>query len=361
MKEVSCSWPVATLLGQYCEARDIPFKIVKALNLDVNYFPLYYNDPVEGMCGEFLKKSDLPKSISEFKQTETYFITEDGKLRKNETFSDFIRRFAERYTDFKDDILGLEEIMKAIGAEWKTFTENGYKISSRQTPHLLKFYNKNFFDYIDDCQLPKELQRIFKSLFPKEDISFNNGAAYIVTQIFDSQCSLELSNLLISNSRFNEMCDNESNTNDDELLVLKVSQEEEGNHFVSFVGNCSVSESSISYFGLDALEMNGISQLILAEHNGKVQIDVYYNAKLEDKELLVFIGEFIDLSCYENLVAHRSAYFPGNWAFSAKEAMKNPFKKGQESLEHFGAAYFTAAIYEINEIEGAVIYDKNSN
>lgn len=361
MKEVSCSWPIASLLGQYCEVRDIPFKIVEDSKPDLRYFPLYYNDPVEGMCGKYLEKLSWSKSIDEYEGNKTYFITEAGSLEKPASFSAFMKDFAGRYAAFKDDILGLEEIMLAIGSEWKTFVENCYKVSPKHTPHLLKFYNKNFFDYIDGCQLPKELRAIFKSLFPKEDISFNNGAAYIVTQIFDAKCSLQLSKFLMAASKFKAMAGKGSHETSDDLLVLKVGQAEKITGYVSFIGSCLSSQSTISYFGLEALKTKGITQLMLAEHDGKVQIDVYHDGQLEDEDLLAFIEAFIDLSNYDNMVAHSSDYYPGNWAFSAKEAMRNPFKKGQDSLYHFGAAYFTAAMYEINELEGAKTYDKNSD
>lgn len=361
MKEVSCSWSIASLLGQYCESRDIPFKIVMGSRLDLDYFPLYYNDPVEGMCGKYLEKLSWPESVDDYERTKTYFITEAGSLEKPASFSVFMKNFAERYVTFKDDILGLEKIMLAIGSEWKTFVVNGYKISPKLTPHLLKFYNKNFFDYIDNCQLPKELISIFKSLFPKEDISFNNGAAYIVTQIFDSQCSLQLSKTLMAASKFKAVANKNSLETDDDLLVLKVGKVEEVDNYVSFIGTCSSSQSTISYFGLESLKNKGVTQLMLAEYAGQVQIDVYHDGQLATKDLLASIGTLINLSSYDNLIAHSSDYYPGNWAFSAKEAMKNPFKKGQNSLYHFGAAYFTAAMYEINELEGATIYVKNSD
>lgn len=361
MKEVFCSWPIASLLGQYCEERDIPFKIVVDSRFDVDYFPLYYNDPVEGMCGKYLEKLSWPESIDDYERTKTYFITEFGSLEKPASFSVFMKDFAERYLTFKDDILALEEIMLAIGSEWKIFVDNGYKISPKLTPHLLKFYNKNFFDYIDGCQLPKELRSIFKSLFPKEDISFNNGAAYIVTQVFDAQCSLQLLKTLMAASTFKAMANKNLPETDEVLLVLKVGQVEEVNNYVSFMGTCPSTQSTISYFGLESLKTKGVTQLMLAEYDGQVQIDVYHAGQLDANGLLAFIGTLINLSSYDNLVAHSSDYYPGNWAFSAKEAMKNPFKKGQNSLYHFGAAYFTATLYEINELEGATAYVKNSD
>lgn len=361
MKEVSCSWPIASLLGQYCEARGIPFKINDASRLDLDYFPLYYNDPVEGMCGKYLEKLSWSKSVDDYERTKTYFITEAGSLEKPASFSAFMKDFAERYVTFEDDILGLEKIMLVIGSEWKIFIENGYKISPKLTPHLLKFYNKNFFDYIDNFQLPKELRSIFKSLFPKEDISFNNGAAYIVTQVFDAQCSLQLSKTLMAASKLKTMANKNSPETDEELLVLKVGQVKEVNNYVSFIGTCQTSQSTISYFGYESLKNKGVTQLMLAEYDYQVQIDVYHDGQLDAKGLLDSIGTLINLSSYDNLVPHSSDYYPGNWAFSAKEAMKNPFKKGQNSLYHFGAAYFTATMYEINELEGATTYVKNSD
>ncbi len=361
MKEVSCSWPIASLLGQYCESHNIPFKIVEDSKIDLGYFPLYYNDPVQGMCGKYLEKLSWSKPIDEYEGIKTYFITEVGSLEKPASFSAFMKDFAERYAAFKDDVLSLGEIMLAIGTEWKIFVENGYKILPKMTPHLLMFYNKNFFDYIDECQLPKELRAVFKSLFPKEDISFNNGAAYIVTQIFDAKCSLQLSKFLMAASTFKVMVDKDSNETTEDLLVLKVGQPEKVSGYVSFIGTCPSSQSTISYFGFDDLKAKGITQLMLAEHDGQVQIDVYHDGQLKDEELLAFIETFIDLSSYDDMVAHNSDYYPGNWAFSAKEAMTNPFKKGQDNLYHFGAAYFTAAMYEINELEGANTYVKNSD
>lgn len=361
MKEISCSWPIATLLGQYCKSHGIPFKIIEDSKLDLGYFPIYYNDPVKGMCGKYLEKLYSLKSIDKNEGTKTYFITEIGSLEKPVSFSDFIKDFSERYADFKNGILDLEKIMLAIGSEWKTFVENGYKISPKLTPYLLKFHNKNFFDYIDGYQLPKELIAIFKSLFPKEDISFNNGAAYIVTQIFDARCSLKLSKILMATSTFKSLADKDSDGLTENLLVLKVGQAEKVSGYVSFTGTCSSSQSTISYFGLESLKTKGITQLILAEHDGQVQVDVYYSGQLEEGEVLARIKTIVDLSSYGNIVAHSSDYYPGSWAFSAKEAMKNPFRKGQGSLYHFGAAYFTAALYEINELEGATIYVKNSD
>lgn len=361
MKEIYCNWPIACLLGKYFEENGVPFKIIKDSKVDLDFFPLYYNDPIEGMCGQYLRKVTKIQQSTEFEPTRTYFVTDVGRIEKTETFSEFMTIFANRYENFKNNILELKETMIAIGNEWKNFVANDYKISPKQTPHLLKFYNKNFFEYINECPLPEELKFIFKSLFPKEDISFNNGSAYIVTQIFDSKCSLKLTKSLISDSIFTQMVDESQHETDEKILIIKVGRPEKVNNYVSFVGNCSGNKSYISYFGLEILKTMGITQVILAEQGNQVQIDVYQNGCLKDEELLDFIGTFIDLSNYENMIAHRSDYNPENWAFSAKEAMKNPFKKGQESLYHFGAAYFTAAMYMINELEGDSSYVKNSD
>lgn len=372
----------ALVAAAFCEVNHMKYQWF--YTKEIEDLPFYFNDFTRGMLGRIISLLEIPTLESE-KNEEFFIMTEEGRLRLGMTIEEFCGEMVTHYPEKKVEIGQYFETLKKIGEEWKKVVDMNFDANPSLSPLMSRNFMNSYEGTLKKQFNCSEIEKLFLSLVPKEDISLNTAAGYIVNQLFDGSYRdnclhryIEAFNKLISGRNKRKITDFNCLEIDTmnkkvvfegcavsyDLLIHSVETKYHTNRLMFFslerihVGNTF----SPVFLAFDHLAELGVSQAVIWKKGPNYQLDIYYNHEKfpGDDKVESWIKDNVTeykvtgKKTYEQLVEEFAITDFSGWAFSVKDILKNPLNyKGKKeiNLAGWGTAFFTSSLLAIKCIK----------
>lgn len=381
-------------MAAYCGIYNIKYKWL--VSSKVEHIPFYFKDYSSGMLSKICSLLNI--HIEEKENNKNFYIgTESDYIASGMSLRTFCEELGEKFSKNKNEIKLFLSSMQQIDEEWKMVVGNGFDMKLNKAPNMTRNFMISFQDAIKKQICEKKLEDIFFSIVPRNDISWNTGAGYIVSQLFDG--SDRNNSLTEYVAAFENCISQEHKYQVSDFGVMKIDKE---NKKISWDENefsydllinswdltpkirrlmlfrlerVEPSEAPVPMFlNVAKLRGTGISQAILWKNSNDYQLDVYYeeDGVMDNQKRNILVMDIIpqykvlEIISYHTLMKEHGISDFSGWAFSVNDTLRNPLQiseKKEVNLANWGTAFFASALLGIKYIsrESGEIIGKDSN
>lgn len=365
----------ALYLSAYFEMKKIEYR--RFYTNEITDYTFYFNDSADGMQK---KAMDLIGYRQEYRQNRFFTIRSDQRdYQIGMELESLTDRLGELHEEEKGNLKQWNEIVDAIGREWRQVTDHHFQMKVDMKSQMARNFRMGYQEFVKSHSNDAELQNLLLSLVPRRDISLNTAAGYIRNQIFDpgfrENRIKEFTEFLrqrqkeenqIKIGAFEELKINrEEKTvlyNGTEIpydrLILAADTCESNVRLATYYVDCeNKTHDSYTFLALDDMEEAGMNQIILWRDQQGDRLDVYYeNTSADEEKITEYLAEKLPYLRIQKAVTYdelKRQYGCGNfagWAFSCMENMKNPMdcrKKDVIDITKWGNAHFTSSLLAI--------------
>lgn len=361
------------LISAYCEKCGIEYK--RFYTSALSAYPFYFNDYNNGMMGRVIRTLGID-FVQEEKEHFS-IISDKHILTIGRSLHDLFQVIAEIKPQLQPGLEKFEGLVRETGDEWKSVSENNFRINPVLNSAMVKNFMKTYQDMLKQHFPDEEAVDVFLSLVPRKDISFNTAAGYLANQVFDGgyrhniigtlihrlqeglnkDNSVRIENFgqIITDTGLKRISDRDR-AYPYKFIITTVDMRQSDQYLMLIYLKIKKAESLQEYNFLysDRLKELGVTQTILSHTGGHYQLDVYYvNKELSLIQIAEAVGELTGdfeitgAVSYEELREQYACSNFAGWAFDVQENRKNPVQclnNNVIDLSRWGTAYFTSTM-----------------